>query len=143
MSLDVRPLAAVEVAVADARLPLHRLHQSDGFYLVAWEGGEPVGHAHLALTSPLEVQDMYVLPELRGRGIGTTLLRAAEDEARVRGATRLTLTVGVDNAGARRLYEHHGYAECELPPKRVKGTILLRGEPYDVDDTLITLAKNL
>ena len=143
MNVEIRPLADAELAIADARLPLHRLDAGTGFYLVGWDGGEPAGHAYLALTSPLEVQDMYVLPELRGRGIGTALLNAAEDEARSRGATRLTLTVGVDSAGARRLYERQGYADCEIPPKRVKGTILLRGEPYDVDDTLITLAKSL
>ena len=143
MTVEIRPLADAELAAADARLPLHRLDAGTGFYVVAWDGGHPVGHAYLALTSPLEVQDMYVLPELRGRGIGTALLRAAEDEARTRGATRLTLTVGVDNAGARQLYERHGYVGCDIPPKRVQGTILLRGQPYDVDDTLITLAKNL
>ncbi len=143
MTLEIRLLAQTELALVDARLPLHRLDAGTGFYLVAWDGGEPVGHAYLALTSPPEVQDMYVLPELRGRGIGTALLDAAEDEARARGAARLTLTVSVENARARRLYARHGYAECGVPPKRVRGTILLRGEPYDVDDTLITLARSL
>jgi GNAT superfamily N-acetyltransferase len=142
VTIEIRPLTDAELTAADARLPLHRLDQPGGFYLVAWDAGAPVGHAHLA-PSPLEVQDMYVIPELRGRGIGTALLHAAEDEARSRGATRLTLTVGVDNARARRLYERHGYGECEIPPKRVEGTILLRGEPYEVDDTLITLARDL
>ncbi len=143
MRIEIRPLTGPETPAVDAILPLHRLDQGEGFYVIAWTGGEPVGHAYLAVTSPFEVQDMFVLPELRGRGIGTALLHATEDEARARGATRLALTVSVDNAGARRLYESQGYAECEIPPKRVKGTILLRGEPYDVDDTLITLAKGL
>ena len=143
MTLEIRPLADDDLSHVDALLPLHRLDAATGFYLVAWKDGEPVGHAHLALTSPLEVQDMYVLPELRGRGIGAALLAAAEDEARARGAERLTLTVSADNADARRIYERHGYAEDGTPPKRVRGTILLRGVPFDVDDTLITLAKDL
>ena len=143
MSVEIRPLTDAEVASADAVLPLHRLDAGTGFYLVAWNGGDAVGHAYLALTPPPEIQDMYVVPELRSRGIGTALLSAAEDEARARGAARLTLTVSVENAHARRLYERHGYAECEIPPKRVTGTILLRGEPYEVDDTLVTLANDL
>jgi hypothetical protein len=45
--LVVRLLEIEEVAVAAERLPLNRLAQPGGEYLVAWDGSEPVGHAHL------------------------------------------------------------------------------------------------
>jgi ribosomal-protein-alanine N-acetyltransferase len=45
----------------------------------------------------------------RGNGIGEALLAAAERAARKRGCRRLRLEVRSDNAGARRLYERHGY----------------------------------
>ena len=52
-------------------LGLARLDQGDGFYLVAWERGEPLGHAHLALTDPPKLQDVSVRPEQRRRGIAS------------------------------------------------------------------------
>ncbi|MGP9843822.1 GNAT family N-acetyltransferase [Brachybacterium sp. 107] len=44
----------------------------------------------------------------RGRGIGTDLMHAAEK--RCAPATAVRLRVGLDNPGARRLYERLGYA---------------------------------
>ncbi len=143
MTLEIRPLADAELELVDARLPLHRLDQANGIYLVAWDGGDPVGHAYLALTHPPELQDVFVLPARRRGGIATELTRAAEAEAAQRGHHRLTLAVSIENSPARRLYERLGYVDAGVPPKRVQGTILLRGEPLDVDDTLLTLEKAL
>lgn len=50
-----------------------------------------------------------VSPALRGRGIGTALVAAVEEEARRRGLRGVCLDVGVENHGARRLYERLGY----------------------------------
>ena len=49
-----------------------------------------------------------VLPELRGRGIGGTLLRRVIAEARARGATRLFLEMREGNP-AESLYRRHGF----------------------------------
>ena len=141
--LEVRPLAPEDLERVDAALPLHRLDQRDGLYLVAWDGDEPVGHAHLALTEPPELQDVYVLPAHRRRGVGTELTRAAEREAAARGHDRLTLTVSATGDTARRLYDRLGYVDVGVPPKRVKGTILIRGEPFEADDTLLHREKRL
>ena len=139
----VRALAAEEVAAAGARLPLHRLDHANGFYLVAWDGAEPIGHAHLALADPAELQDVFVVQARRRRGVAAKLTRAAEAEIARRGHRRLRLTVSVGNEPAQRLYPRVGYVDAGLPPKRVRGTIRLRGEPLDVDDTLLTLEKRL
>jgi [ribosomal protein S18]-alanine N-acetyltransferase len=126
-----------------AVLGLARLDQGDGFYLVAWEGDEPLGHAHLALGDPPELQDVSVRPEHRRRGVASALTASAEREVRARGFDRLRLTVGVDNEPAQALYRRCGYVDAGVPPKRVQGTIHLRTGPLEVDDTLLTWEKRL
>jgi len=140
---EVRPLAASEIEPVTRVLGLARLHQGDGFYLVAWEGNEPLGHAHLALTEPPELQDVEVRREYRRRGIASALTACAEDEARTRGFDRLRLDVALENAAAQALYRKCGYVDAGLAPKRVKGRIEIRTGPIEVDDTLLTWEKSL
>ena len=125
---------------------MHRL-ESGQTYLVAWDGGEPVGHAHVAweettLAVP-EIGDVFVPAELRGRGIGTELSEAAEQLARARGHRQISISASIANDGALRLYRRLGYRDAGLPPKRVQGTIVVRGGPMEVDDTLLYLIKDL
>jgi GNAT superfamily N-acetyltransferase len=83
--------------------------------------GEPaVGLALLTLRpnvwfdGPVALLDeLYVEPERRGQGIGTQLLRAAEDECRRRGVGLLEINVDGEDTDARRFYERHGYASHE------------------------------
>jgi len=147
----VSELKPSDVETVDRRLPLNRLDQHTrerSTYLVAWEGGEPVGHAHIAwngthLGLP-EIQDVFVLPEKRRLGIATQLTHAAEEEARARGWNRISLSVSQEeNVAARHLYEKLGYVDAGADPVRVSGQIILRGRPFDVDDTLVYLAKDL
>jgi ribosomal protein S18 acetylase RimI-like enzyme len=140
---EVRPLAAEEVDEVGAVLGLARLDQRDGFYLVAWELDTPVGHAHLALTDPAELQDVEVRPEYRRRGVASSLTAAVETEARGRGFDRLRVTVSVDNSPAQALYRKLRYADVGVPPRHVRGTILIRTGPLEVDDTLLTWEKRL
>jgi GNAT superfamily N-acetyltransferase len=76
--MEIRPLASNDVERVGAVLSLSRLGRGDGFYLVACEEEEPLGHAHLALTESPELQDVSVRPEHRRRGIATALTAAAE-----------------------------------------------------------------
>jgi GNAT superfamily N-acetyltransferase len=140
---DIRPLGSDEVDVVVEGLGLARLHQGDGFYLVAWAGRLPVGHLHLALSEPPEIQDVEVRPSHRGRGVAMALIAAAEDAARARGFDEVRLEVSVDDAGARRLYRKCGYQDSGLPVRRVLGRIELRTGPIDVDDNLLCLSKRL
>lgn len=140
---QIRELSPTEVERVGAVLGLARLDQGDGFYLIAWEGDEPIGHAYLALTDPPELQDVSVREEHRRRGVATALAGAAEQTAATRGFDRLRLSVSVGNQAARTLYSGLGYGDCGVPPRRVQGTILIRTGPIEVDDTLLTWEKPL
>ena len=78
--------------------------------------GTPVGYAVLALGFSLEfggrsafLDELYVEPAWRGRGIGTVALRLLQEASRELGARSLALEVGLDNAGAERLYRREGF----------------------------------
>lgn len=140
---QVTRLQPVQGDRVGAVLGLARVGQGDGFYLVAWDGDEPAGHAYLALTEPPEMQDVEVRAAYRRRGVASALVAAVEAEARRRGHDRLRVTVSADGDGPQALYRSLGYADTGLPPRRVVGTIHIRTGPLEVDDTLLTWEKPL
>jgi len=54
------------------------------------------------------MNDLYVAPELRGRGVGRRLIEACRGLCRARGATKLAWETAHDNRTAQRLYESTG-----------------------------------
>lgn len=66
------------------------------------------------------VDNVYVVPAYRDRGVGTDLLDAAEAHLTENGAETIALSVLASNDRARRLYRDRGYA-----PNRV---VMERGE---------------
>lgn len=140
--MNIRPLADDERdRVIAAGLGLSRLPRHDGsFYLVAWEGEEPLGHAHLALDEPPEIQDVEVLEQHRGRGVGSALVAAAADEAAGLGYAQVSMTVSTGKPEVQALYERLGFVDAGLPLRRVTGTVHIRTGPLEVDDTLRTLS---
>ncbi len=56
---------------------------------------------------------LFVAPEARGKGVGTTLLDAIADEARRRGYGQVRLDVIDTNTRARALYERQGYVAVD------------------------------
>lgn len=62
------------------------------------------------------VNVLAVVPELRGKGFGSKLLRAADETGHALGKRGMSVVVSDANVGARRLYERHGYrATAERP----------------------------
>lgn len=59
------------------------------------------------------LDELYVVPALRGRGVGSALLLAAEAMTRERGGELLEINVDGDDIDARRFYERHGYTNTE------------------------------
>jgi ribosomal protein S18 acetylase RimI-like enzyme len=70
-----------------------------------------VGFTTFRASRLLNIHDLAVVPECRGRGIGRRLLRAAEARARELGCCKLTLEVLERNARARGLYASFGFGQ--------------------------------
>lgn len=68
-----------------------------------------VGFSTFAARPLINVHDLAVRPEWRGRGVGRMLLDSVERKARELGCCKLTLEVREDNSAARRLYQSLGY----------------------------------
>jgi ribosomal protein S18 acetylase RimI-like enzyme len=69
--------------------------------------------SHYTGRPDAHVEELYVVPGLRGRGIGRALLEATMEAAREAGATHIELTTGEDDAEARGLYESAGFTNRE------------------------------
>jgi GNAT superfamily N-acetyltransferase len=59
------------------------------------------------------VDELYVAPEARGRGLGSALLLAVEAFIRERGVRLIEIAVDGADADAHRFYERHGYTSTE------------------------------
>ncbi len=57
------------------------------------------------------LEDLYVDPGSRRRGVGEALVRVALEVAAARGARRVELDTSEDNEAARALYARHGFSE--------------------------------
>jgi ribosomal protein S18 acetylase RimI-like enzyme len=86
---------------------------------VLLQNGEPIGRLYTNLTpTALHVLDIALLPEYRGNGLGTRLIKDLMEQARSAGL-KMTLHVEIFNP-ARRLYNRLGFTE-----KQVDGIYLL------------------
>jgi ribosomal protein S18 acetylase RimI-like enzyme len=63
------------------------------------------------------LQELYVVPPLRGRGIGRALLESTIELARERGADGIDLNTGETDTAARALYESMGFTNREGGPE--------------------------
>jgi ribosomal protein S18 acetylase RimI-like enzyme len=62
------------------------------------------------------LQELYVVPHLRGRGIGRRLLEETIEFARAAGAAGIDLNTGETDTAARNLYESMGFTNREGGP---------------------------
>ena len=103
----------------DALLALARALIADpeheGVQLLAREDSEPLGFATIywswATTRAVRIgvmNDLYVAPAARGKGVAEALIRACVDECRTHGASRLTWQTAPDNERAQRVYDRIG-----------------------------------
>lgn len=128
--------------------------------LIAETGGAPVGmlhsfpihadpdaapeadpvlrpYAELEDHGSLYVSGLAVLPEHRGRGLGTQLMAAAEARAVAEGLPRVSLICFERNEGAMRLYQRLGYRELDRRP------IVPHPSLHYADSDAVLLAKTV
>ncbi|MEV6959305.1 GNAT family N-acetyltransferase [Streptomyces sp. NPDC051207] len=60
-----------------------------------------------------ELKRMFVIEEMRGRGLARRILAALEEDARAAGRTRMILETGTKQPEAVALYTSSGYEPCE------------------------------
>jgi ribosomal protein S18 acetylase RimI-like enzyme len=94
-----------------------------GEITVLLDGDPPAGFVLLRFrpalaTETLEcyLQELYVVPDRRGQGIGRALMEAAMETARERGASYMDLGTSEDDVAARALYESVGFSNREGKP---------------------------
>lgn len=79
-------------------------------YTVAVEGGRVVGYLGVMFVlDELHVNTIGTLPGEEGRGIASSLLDEALEDAKARAITRATLEVATSNERAQRLYFRYGF----------------------------------
>jgi ribosomal protein S18 acetylase RimI-like enzyme len=142
-SLDVRSVTEADLAAVSellvAQLREHRVdtpaeriasaaaavvaHPERGRLLVAVEDGRAVGVAAISFMWPIEhggkaawLEELYIVPAARERGVGTRLLREALRVARECGAVAVDLEVDVEHERVASLYAREGFEK--LPRAR-------------------------
>ncbi|NUT29689.1 MAG: GNAT family N-acetyltransferase [Streptomyces sp.] len=164
--MEITACTAADVALLDrhmgspGRTSFHarrfeRQEAGECTYLVAWLDGRPVGHTEMRWTGCADPEGRAACPgcpeigglavwpeELRSRGIGTALVRAAEQLARERGLAVVGVGVAKDNPRAAALYARLGYRSladyvARYSYEDVDGTI------RECADTCAFLVKNL
>ena len=97
-----------------------------GTILIARDDRRIVGMVNLLYTvstalgeSVALLEDMVVLPDARGDGIGTCLLQEAIALAHARNCKRITLLTDRANTSAQDFYKKHGFSLSTMLPLRL------------------------
>lgn len=108
--------SAAEFATRFERLLL----RDDVLVVLGEVADESVAFAYLTMRptpygdGPLaQLEELYVRPSLRDRGIGTVVLERAIAEVLARGAIEMHINVDEVDADTRRFYERHGFTNIQ------------------------------
>lgn len=110
-------------AAVREQLPAALAARPQAFSVLAFDGGTPVGlinciegFSTFACQPLVNVHDVVVLASHRGQRVAQKMFAEVEQEARRRGACKLTLEVLSGNAPALRTYEREGFSSYQLDP---------------------------
>lgn len=91
-----------------------------GFLLLALEEGRAIGVAYAAAILSAEhcgpvawLEELYVAPDCRGRGIGTALVNAVVERAREAGLVAIDLEIDAGHGRAASLYQRLGFRRLD------------------------------
>ena len=98
-----------------------RISRGESVVLIAEDpDGAAIGFAQLfpnfcsVRAAPIYIlNDLFVSPAARRRGVGTLLLKVAAEIGRATGAVRLELSTAITNVSAQRLYQKVGWKRDE------------------------------
>ena len=79
-----------------------------------------LGYSTFRAAPLLNIHDIAVLPEFRGRGIGRAILEEIAALARDEGCCKVTLEVREDNRPARALYAAEGFAAASVDGNEIR-----------------------
>lgn len=95
-----------------------RFEHQQSIIFIASDNGVGLGFTQLypsfssaLMRRTLILNDLFVIPKARKRGVAKALLSAATDYARQIGALRLSLSTANDNLSAQTLYEADGWVK--------------------------------
>ncbi len=119
--------------------------RGEGIYLLAVDGDRVLGRVTVTrwskyprvcavLGGGAEMNALTADPP--GRGVGSTLIAAAEEVALSWGANTIGLAVDTDNAGAHRLYRRRGYADWG------RGTVVDEWAETDADGYVLVAHRD-
>jgi ribosomal protein S18 acetylase RimI-like enzyme len=96
----------------DAQSAYYSVNYPGALFQVIERDGQPIGRLYVARwEKEIRIVDITLLPESRGTGLGTKLLRDLQDEARVSGKS---LTIHVERFNrALGLYRQLGFEQIE------------------------------
>ena len=102
------------------------LRHPQQFYQLAELNGDIVGMIGMQIMFPLnlncriaEIQELVVLPQVRGLNIGQALLAWAEEQAKRSGASIVELSSGKVRTDAHRFYLREGYQQSHFRFKKM------------------------
>jgi putative acetyltransferase len=107
--------ASLYPAESNHHLPLDALREAHVRFLVGRnDDSRAVATGALVLFGNwAELKRMWVVPEMRGKGVSKTILEALEGIARQAGVRWLRLETGVKNHAALALYQRAGFTRCD------------------------------
>jgi len=97
-----------------------------GVILVARDSGKVIGMVSILYTASTALgekvgilEDFVVLPEYRGKGVGSELISYALNFSKQKGCKRITLLTDDDNEDAHRFYLRFGFSRSPMVPFRL------------------------
>lgn len=107
---------APDLALAKSFLTERLVHNESVVFIALSESRAALGFTQLypifsstRAARTFVLNDLFVVPEARRKGIASALMEAAESHARAVDAARLSLSTAHTNQSAQRLYESRGW----------------------------------
>jgi GNAT superfamily N-acetyltransferase len=90
-------------------------HGADG--MVGYAALRPLAQVQFGRRG-MDMQNLFVMPQFRGQGVGKALIKACEEHARALGCATLAVGTHPDNADAQQVYLHAGFEQRPPPGPR-------------------------